>query len=122
MLQAWIQKIFFCMTIKTHKSFHHTPLTKRNHELPNLCFIASTSVNKRSKNTPPIRAIQNQNHAAVCDLSDITVSTNMTLSAAKMQIHVLLAKNRELSHDLIIYKNRAEDLTDKLIYANQHLE
>ena len=38
-----------------------------------------------------------------------------------MQIHVLLAKNRELSDELILYRNRAEDLADKLSYANQHL-
>lgn len=106
----------------------HTNHCPAPHHPPNTTMSSPTSVsssvslNKRSENTPPILAIQNRNHAAVCDLSDITVSTNISLSAAKMQIHVLLAKNKELSDNLIIYKNRAEDLTDKLSYANQHLE
>ena len=89
---------------------------------PSSVLSSASSINKRSENTPPIRTIRNHNHAAVCDLLNITVGTNMTLSAAKMQICVLLAKNREFSDDLILYKNMAEDLTDKLSHANQHLE
>ena len=46
----------------------------------------------------------------------------MTLSAEKMQIHVLLAKNRELLDDLILFRNRSEDLSKKLSQANEYLE
>lgn len=71
---------------------------------------------------PPVHSVRDENNPAVCDLSDITVSTQMTLTEAKLQIQLLVAKNRELSENLIIHRNHVEDLSDKLGHANMHLE
>ena len=72
--------------------------------------------------TPPVHSVGNENNPPVCDLSDITVSTQMTLTEAKLQIQLLVAKNRELSENLLIVRNHVEDLSDKLGHANLHLE
>ena len=72
--------------------------------------------------TSPANPVRNKNNPAVCDLSDITVSTQMTLTEAKLQIQLLVAKNRELWENLLIAQNHVEDLSDKLGHANLHLE
>ncbi len=66
------------------------------------------------ESTPPVQQVRRERHATVCDLSDITVSTHITLTEAKLQIQLLAAKNKELSENLILARNHAEDLNDKL--------
>ena len=84
---------------------------------------ASISSNgNMADNTPPVHSVQNEGNPPVCDISDITVSSQMTLIEAKLQIQLLAAKNRELSENLLIARNHVEDLSDKLGHANLHLE
>ena len=72
---------------------------------------------------PPMSTITNMNSVeGVCDLSDITMSTNLTLAEAKLQIQLLRAKNKEISETIIHYRNNNEDLNVKLNIAHKHLE
>ena len=58
----------------------------------------------------------------VCDLSDITMNTNMTLREAKLHISLLQKKIEEVSEKNLLYKSHNNDLTSKLEMAHKHLE
>jgi hypothetical protein len=85
---------------------------------------SNPSVDDDSQRTPPpMSTVGNMNTVeGVCDLSDITMTTNMTLAEAKLQIQLLRVKNKEITETIMRYRNNNEDLNDKLDIAQKHLE
>ena len=118
----------------------HTTLQRRqkSHETTNATAISlnidnglsspssvpsSPSVENDTQITPPVTTIQSKKQVeGVCDLSDITINTNMTIHEAKLHISLLQRKIEQVIEKKDLYKSHNKDLNSKLEIAHKHLE
>ena len=108
---------------RTRNHKHHINITKTLTMESPASVRSSSSAELDTQSTPPVTTIHRENTVeGVCDLSDITMNTNMTLREAKLHISLLQKKIEEVSEKNLLYKSHNNDLTSKLEMAHKHLE
>jgi len=84
---------------------------------------SSPSAEDDTQSNLPVTTIRGDKSAeGVCDLSDITMNTNMTIREAKLHISLLQRKIEQVIEKKDLYKSHNEDLNSKLEIAHKHLE